>query len=65
LKIAITKPVGNVVVAPTVRWTGESKLSDEDRAALAAYTQNVESTIRGLALAVKELQQKLDGVTVG
>ena len=65
MKISITKPLGVAVVAPEVRWSGDSRLSEEDRAALAAYTRNVEATVRALVEAVKELQLKLDKATVG
>jgi hypothetical protein len=63
--IKITKPLGKAVVAPTVRLPSNSRLSAEDRAALSAYTKEVETTIRGLADAVRELQEQLDGRSVG
>jgi len=63
--ISITKSVGTSVVAPTIRWPSSSRLSEDEKTAIAAYTREVEQTVRNLAECVRELQQKLDGKTVG
>lgn len=63
--ITITKSVGTSVVAPTIRWPAVSRLSEDEKTAIASYTREVEQTVRNLAECVRELQQKLDGKTVG
>lgn len=63
--IKLTKSVGTSVVSPTIRWPAGSRLSEDEKTAIAAYTREVEQTIRNLAECVRELQQKLDGKTVG
>lgn len=63
--IKLTKSVGTSVVSPTIRWPAASRLAEDEKTAIGAYTREVEQTIRNLAECVRELQQKLDGKTVG
>lgn len=61
----VTKPLGAAVVSPTIRWPAQSRLSEADKAAMSAYTKEVEITIRSLSESVRELQTKLDGKAIG
>jgi hypothetical protein len=63
--VKITKPLGPAVVSPTIRWPAQSRLSEADKAAMSAYTKEVETTIRALSESVRELQAKLDGKALG
>jgi hypothetical protein len=63
--IKLIKKVGNSIVAPAVRWPPISRLSEDEKTAMAAYTREVEQTIRNLAECVRELQTQLDGKSVG
>lgn len=63
--LKLKKTLGAAVVSPTVRWPAQSRLSEADKAAFAAYAKEVEATIRALAESVRELQAELDGRTVG
>jgi hypothetical protein len=64
-QIKLTKPLGNVVTSPVIRWPSNSRLSEDEKSAIAAYTKEVEQTIRRLAESVRELQTVVDGKTVG
>lgn len=63
--IKLSKKVGTAIVAPTIRWPAASRLSEDEKTAIAAYTREVETTIRNLAECVRELQTQLEGKTVG
>lgn len=62
--IKITQPVGSVIVSPQVRWPNNSRLSEGDKAAMDAYTKEIEKTVRRLTEAVRDLQTQLEGKTV-
>lgn len=64
-EINLTKTLGKTLVAPVVRWSADCRLSKDDRAALDAYTRELEQTVRALVEAVKELQSSLNKRTVG
>lgn len=64
-QISIKQKVGTSVVSPAIRWPAGSRMSEGDKAAIAAYTKEVEQTIRRLAESVRELQTAVDGRTVG
>jgi hypothetical protein len=63
--IALTKKVGTSSVSPTVRWPAISRLSEDEKTAIAAYTREIEQTIRNLSECVRDLQTQLDGKSVG
>lgn len=63
--ISLTKKVGTSIVSPTVRWPSISRLSEDEKTAMAAYTREVEQTIRNLSECVRELQTQLNGKSVG
>jgi hypothetical protein len=62
--IKITQPVGTVIVSPQIRWPSSSRMSEADKAAVDAYTKEIENTVRRLAESVRDLQAQLDGKTV-
>lgn len=64
-EIKLTKGVDRTTVAPGIRWPPGSRLSEQDKAAFAAYTREVEQVIKQLAEAVRELQSNLNGKGIG
>lgn len=57
--VTFEKTMDGAFVAPTVRWPPDSRLSQADKAALDAYTRQLEATIRKLVEALKEVQTKV------
>ena len=62
--IKITQPIGSVVVSPQIRWPSNSRMSENDKASVDAYTKEIEKTIRRLTESVRDLQTQLEGKTV-
>ena len=63
-QLKLVQSVGTSVVSPTIRWPSTSRLSDDEKTAIAAYTREVEQTVRNLAECVRELQTKLNGISI-
>lgn len=63
--LKFTKSVGTSKISPTVRWPSNSRLSEDEKTALAAYTREVEQTVRNLAEVVREMHTALNGASVG